>query len=108
MKFKIQVVHSKYPTRTPQLFAEVKLPDRIHVGYNEWIEANHEGIPEEIIKALNDCEVRDCIYSIIEKSNHQKVMSKYWNKRKAEEDRTSCAKIPAQNTMEICHTAPNT
>lgn len=27
--------------------------------------------------------------------------------QRLKEDRTSCAKSPAQNTVEICHTAPN-
>ena len=65
MKFNIMCVHSKYPGRTPQLFAKIELPSIIHVGYKEWIETDNEPIKEEILKALNDSEVRDCIFTIL-------------------------------------------
>ena len=35
-------------------------------------------------------------------------MNTHWVTFMKDEDRTSCAKSPAQNTKEICHTAPNT
>ncbi len=119
MKFKIMVVHQQAPTRTPQLFATVCLPDKIHVGYKHWIESNNEETPEEIVRALNESEIFDCIFSVAQKTNHQKAMQKYWKRRNEDvekvdkiikteiqkyKDRTSCAKSPAQNTMEICHT----
>lgn len=85
MKFNIMCVHSKYPGRTPQLFAIIELPDSIHVGYKEWIKTENEHIQEEILNALNDNEVRDCIFTIAEKSNRSKVMKEYWRKRKLSE-----------------------
>ena len=78
-------VHSKYPGRTPQLFAKIELPSIIHVGYKEWIETDNEPIKEEILKALNDSEVRDCIFTIAEKGNRSKAMKEYWRKRKLSE-----------------------
>jgi hypothetical protein len=85
MNFKIMVTHSSCPNIEKQLFAKVVLPDSIHVGGGKWIESRNDGLPEEIIKALNDNQVRDCVFTIAEKNNQSQAMQKYWKRRKLSE-----------------------
>jgi hypothetical protein len=96
------VTHSNCPNIEKQLFAKVTLPDFIYIDNGIWVESKNDGLPEEIIKALNDNKVRDCIFTIAEKNNQSQAMQKYWKRRKLSERNINYCKDCTRPKSKCC------